>query len=144
MLIAAWKFSKQVIINQKALGFMLIVCQQGNDPFPANVFFGQWKNLKGQLSALYQMTNAPTDYVNLPACSKRKVMEVDDFSTANASNRTLATQLVKEQLNSLDLIECVIKMADTAVVDDVKVFLEMMVNKSPELVFMGLLQIDVS
>ncbi|CEG77408.1 hypothetical protein RMATCC62417_12166 [Rhizopus microsporus] len=88
------------------------------------------------------MTNAPTDYVNLPACSKRKVMEVDDFSTANASNRTLATQLVKEQLNSLDLIECVIKMADTAVVDDVKVFLEMMVNKSPELVFMGLLQID--
>ncbi|RCH97685.1 hypothetical protein CU097_012135 [Rhizopus azygosporus] len=97
---------------------------------------------RGQLSALYQMTNAPTDYVNLPACSKRKVMEVDDFSTANASNRTLATQLVKEQLNSLDLIECVIKMADTAVVDDVKVFLEMMVNKSPELVFMGLLQID--
>lgn len=117
---------------------------QGSDPFPTNVFFGQWTNLKGQLSALYQMANAPTDYVNLPACSKRKVIEIEDFATANSTNRALAAQLVKEQLNSLDLIECVIKLADTSVVDDVKVFLEMMVNKSPELVFMGLLQIDVS
>lgn len=125
MLITAWK-----------------VCQNGSDPFPTNVFFGQWTNLKGQLSALYQMANAPTDYVNLPACSKRKVIEIEDFATANSTNRALAAQLVKEQLNSLDLIECVIKLADTSVVDDVKVFLEMMVNKSPELVFMGLLQID--
>jgi hypothetical protein len=90
------------------------------------------------------MTNAPTDYVNLPFCSKRKVIEIEDFANANPANRALAAQLVKEQLNSLDLIECVIKLADTPINDDVKVFLEMMVNKNPELVFMGLLQIDVS
>jgi CCR4-NOT transcription complex subunit 1 len=90
------------------------------------------------------MANAPTDYVNLPSCSKRKVIEIEDFASANAANRALANQLVKEQLNSLDLIECVVKLADTAVSDDIKVFLEMIVNKSPELVFMGLLQIDVS
>ncbi|KAI9280718.1 CCR4-Not complex component, Not1-domain-containing protein [Sporodiniella umbellata] len=117
-------------------------CPQGNNPFPASVFFGQWKNLKGQLSALYQMANASTDYVNLPDSSKRKVIEAFDFTTASSLNKSLANQLVKEQLNSLDLIECVIKLADTSVIDDVKVFLEMMVNKSPELVFMGLLQID--
>ncbi|KAG1050197.1 hypothetical protein G6F43_007509 [Rhizopus delemar] len=125
ILVTAWKF-----------------CKHENNPFPANVFFGKWTNLKGQLSALYQMTNAPTDYVNLPFCSKRKVIEIEDFANANPANRALAAQLVKEQLNSLDLIECVIKLADTPINDDVKVFLEMMVNKNPELVFMGLLQID--
>ncbi|CAO3700331.1 unnamed protein product [Rhizopus stolonifer] len=125
MLITAWK-----------------CCTKGNDSFPVNLFFGQWKNLKGQLSALYQLANAPTNLIDLPSCSKRRVIEIEDFVDANTTNRALAAQLVKEQLNSLDLIECIIKLADTSVIDDVKVFLEMMINKSPELVFMGLLQID--
>ncbi|KAI9257630.1 CCR4-Not complex component, Not1-domain-containing protein [Sporodiniella umbellata] len=117
-------------------------CNKGEEHFPIGLFFGQWKNLKGQLSALYQMVNVPIDAIDIPSCSKRKVIETVDFTGSSAANRALAAQLVKEQLNSLDLIECIIKLANTAVVDDVKVFLEMMINKSPELVFMGLLQID--
>ncbi|KAI8146312.1 CCR4-Not complex component, Not1-domain-containing protein [Fennellomyces sp. T-0311] len=113
---------------------------KGKDIFPANKFFGKWRNLKGQLSALYQMANASTDTLSLVACSERKVIEVDDFSTSGSHVRAQATQLYNEQLNSLDLFECVLDLSETVVVDDVKVFVEMMVNKSPELVFLGFIQ----
>ncbi|KAI9256566.1 CCR4-Not complex component, Not1-domain-containing protein [Phascolomyces articulosus] len=113
---------------------------KGGDPFPANKFFGKWRNLKGQLSALYQMANASTDILSLVSCSERKVIELDDFANSGPHVRTQATQLCNEQLNSLDLFECVLDLSETAVVDDVKVFVEMMVNKSPELVFLGFIQ----
>ncbi|KAI8097006.1 CCR4-Not complex component, Not1-domain-containing protein [Halteromyces radiatus] len=112
------------------------------ETFPANKFFGQWKNLKGQLSALYQMANVSTDVLSLVDCSRRKVIDLDDFKASNQNIRTMAAQLANTQLNSLDLIECVINLADTAVADDVSVFLEMMTHKSPELVFVGLIQIQ--
>ncbi|ORZ05070.1 CCR4-Not complex component, Not1-domain-containing protein [Absidia repens] len=112
------------------------------DPFPANKFFGQWNNLKGQLSALYQMANVSTDVLSLVDCSKRKVIEMSQFSASNQNIEAMAAQLMKSQLNSLDLIECVINLADTAVADDVSVFMEMMTHKSPELVFVGLIQIQ--
>lgn len=111
--------------------------------FPANKFFGQWRNLKGQLSALYHMANAPKDLLSLVACSKRKVIDMDDFAASSSHVRVVAAQLVNEQLNSLDLFECVLNMEDTIVAADVKVFTEMMVKKCPELVFLGLVQIHV-
>lgn len=114
-----------------------------DEPFPANKFFGKWNNLKGQLSALYQMANVSTDVVNLITCSKRKVLDLDDFKTSSQNIKSMASQLVNSQLNSLDLLECVINLADTTIADDVSVFLEMMTHKSPELVFSGLLQIQV-
>ncbi|KAI7854467.1 CCR4-Not complex component, Not1-domain-containing protein [Circinella umbellata] len=113
---------------------------KGTDPFPANKFFGKWRNLKGQLSALYQMANASTDILSLVSCSERKVIEPDDFSNSTTHVRTQAAQLCNEQLNSLDLFDCVLDLSETVVVDDVKVFVEMMVNKCPELVFLGFIQ----
>jgi hypothetical protein len=56
----------------------------------------------------------------------------------------MVSQLVNDQLNSLDLLKSIIKLADTSVGDDVKVLLEtILVTKVPELLFLGLLQIDV-
>ncbi|CAO3593285.1 unnamed protein product [Absidia cylindrospora] len=113
------------------------------DSFPANKFFGQWKNLKGQLSALYQMAGMSTDTLNLVDCSKRKVIELEDLKTWPQNIQTMATSLVTAtQLNSLDLFESVINLADTVVADDVSVFIEMMTHKSPELVFIALIQIQ--
>ncbi|KAI8335037.1 CCR4-Not complex component, Not1-domain-containing protein [Chlamydoabsidia padenii] len=112
------------------------------DPFPADKFFGQWNNLKGQLSALYQMANVSTDVLSLVGCSKRKVIETTDFKSSNQNIQAMAAQLVNTQLNSLDLIECVINLADSSVADDVSIFMEMMAHKSPELVFIGLIQIQ--
>ncbi|KAI8988678.1 CCR4-Not complex component, Not1-domain-containing protein [Pilobolus umbonatus] len=110
--------------------------------FPANHFFGKWKNLKGQLSALYQLTNVSTDILSLVSCSQKTVITADDFIQSSPHIRAMVSQLLNDQLNSLDLIECVIRLADTTVADDVKVFLEMMVNKVPELIFLGLLQVE--
>ncbi|KAI7885612.1 Not1-domain-containing protein [Lichtheimia hyalospora FSU 10163] len=115
-------------------------CPKRSDPFPVNSFFGKWRNLKGQLSALYQMVNAPTDALNLVTCSKRKIIQEDDFASSGAQIQMQAAQLYESQLNSLDLMECVLDLSNTIVADDAKVFVDMMVNKTPELVFLGFLQ----
>jgi CCR4-NOT transcription complex subunit 1 len=112
--------------------------------FPANIFFGQWENLRGQLTALYQIAIAPIDVINSVACSKKTVIKSDDFIQSSVHIRSMVAQLLNDQLNSLDLIERIIKLADSSVADDVKVLLEkILVKKVPELLFMGLLQIDV-
>jgi CCR4-NOT transcription complex subunit 1 len=114
-------------------------------PFPANVFFGEWQNLRGQLTALYQIAIAPTDTVNSVICSKNMVIKSDDFAQSSVHIRSMVSQLLNDQLNSLDLIHRIIKLAGTVVADDVEVLLEkILVKKVPELLFMGLLQIDVS
>jgi CCR4-NOT transcription complex subunit 1 len=89
------------------------------------------------------MANVSTDVLSLVKCSKRKVIELADFQASNQNIQAMATQLVNTQLNSLDLIECVMDLADSSVADDVSIFLEMMAHKSPELVFIGLIQIQV-
>ncbi|CDS10313.1 hypothetical protein LRAMOSA02989 [Lichtheimia ramosa] len=132
-----------IIYDAKSLGIIIRAwkhCPKSAEPFPANIFFGKWRNLKGQLSALYQMVNAPSDLVSLPGCSEAKVITMDDFSDSSTPIQNLATQLIDNQLNSLDLIECVLGLAETAIADDVKVFTDMMVSKAPELVFLGFLQ----
>lgn len=89
------------------------------------------------------MASVSTDILSLVECSEHKVIETNDLESMDPNIQTMAMQLVNTQLNSLDLIECVINLADSSVADDVSVFLEMMTHKSPELVFVGLIQIQV-
>ncbi|KAI8394298.1 CCR4-Not complex component, Not1-domain-containing protein [Radiomyces spectabilis] len=114
---------------------------KGNEPFPAHVFFGRWANLKGQLSALYQLANSSSTLLSLP-CYSKPVIAMDNFASSSHAIQTQAALLVQEQLNSLDLFECVMGMADSVVADDVKVFLELMAKRHPELVFLSLFQIQ--
>lgn len=90
------------------------------------------------------MVNAPTDALSLVTCSKRKIIQVDDFASAGAQIQMQAAQLYESQLNSLDLMECILDLSNTVVADDAKVFVDMMVNKAPELVFLGFLQAQVN
>lgn len=93
---------------------------------------------------MYQIAIAPTDVVNSIVCSKKLVITSDDFTQSSVHIRSMVSQLLTDQLNSLDLIERIIKLADTSVADDAKALLEkILVKKVPELLFMGLLQIDV-
>lgn len=83
--------------------------------------------------------------INSVSCSNKTVIKQEDFNQSSLHIRSMASQLLKDQLNSLDLIERIIKLVDTSVADDVKVLLEkILVKRVPELLFMGLLQIDVS
>jgi CCR4-NOT transcription complex subunit 1 len=106
-------------------------------------FFGKWKNLKGQLSALYQIVNAPQDLVNVNECATKKIITMEDIANSNANIRNSASQLATSQFNSYELIESVIGFVDTEVHEDAKVFLDFLINRSPELVFLGLVEIEV-
>ncbi|KAI9491135.1 CCR4-Not complex component, Not1-domain-containing protein [Zychaea mexicana] len=118
-------------------------CSSENQhPFPVNKFFGKWQNVKGQVSALYRIISAPAKLVDVLACSKRKVMEMEDFKSCSRETRSMALQLVQSQLNSLDLIECVLNMGESNPTDDVKLFLDMLLHQSAELVFLGMVQIQ--
>ncbi|RUS19853.1 hypothetical protein BC937DRAFT_86816 [Endogone sp. FLAS-F59071] len=110
----------------------------GQDPFPAHVFFRPWANLQGQLSALYQMALAPPEVLNLNACEVQRVILMEDFANASGSIRTAAQQLAQQQLNCLDLIETVIGLANSEVFEDAKLFMERIASKAPEIVFLGL------
>ncbi|CAM0140611.1 CCR4-NOT core subunit cdc39, variant 2 [Umbelopsis sp. WA50703] len=113
-----------------------------NEPFPLECFFGKWKNLKGQLSALYQIVNAPQDLVNVNECATKKIITMEDIANSNANIRNSASQLATSQFNSYELIESVIGFVDTEVHEDAKVFLDFLINRSPELVFLGLVEIE--
>lgn len=116
-----------------------------DQPFPANIFFGQWENLRGQLTALYQIAIAPTTVVNSLLTSKQTVITSEDFAQSSVHIRSMVAQLLNDQLNSLDLVERIIQLADSTVADDVKALLDkILVKKVPELLFMALLQINVS
>ncbi|KAI7904539.1 uncharacterized protein BX663DRAFT_431376 [Cokeromyces recurvatus] len=111
--------------------------------FPINVFFCEWNNLRGKLTALYQIAVAPPNLINLYSCSKRTVIQSDDFTHSPANVCSMAQRLLSDPLNSLDLIEHIIMLADSPIADDVKALLErVLIKKAPELLFMGLFQID--
>ncbi|KAI8355165.1 CCR4-Not complex component, Not1-domain-containing protein [Blakeslea trispora] len=111
--------------------------------FPVNVFFGEWKNLRGQLTALYQIAIAPFGTINAVKCSRKAVIGPEDFSQSSVHIRNMASQFFNNQLNSLDLIERIVRLADTSVAADAKALLEkILIKKSPELLFMGLVQIE--
>jgi CCR4-NOT transcription complex subunit 1 len=88
--------------------------------------------------------NAPQELLNINDCATKKIITVDDIANANANIRNSATQLAASQINSYDLIESVIGFVDTEVHEDAKVFLDILINRSPELVFLGLVEIEVS
>lgn len=136
-----------LLFDEKGLDILVRAWQAcpNENPFPADIFLGEWENLRGQLTALYQIAIAPIGIINSVACSKKTVIKADDFIQSSVHIRSMVSQLLNDQLNSLDLIERIIKLADTSVADDVKALLEnILVKKVPELLFMGLLQIDVS
>ncbi|RUP46545.1 hypothetical protein BC936DRAFT_146826 [Jimgerdemannia flammicorona] len=115
---------------------------QGQDPFPAEVFFGRWKHFQGQLSALYQMVHASPEVLNLNTCSVQRVIQLDDFANAGAPIRLAASQLAQQQVNCIDLIDTIVNLADSEVFEDIKIFMERIANKSPEIMFLGLVQIQ--
>ncbi|RUS28271.1 hypothetical protein BC938DRAFT_482082, partial [Jimgerdemannia flammicorona] len=109
------------------------VSSAGQDPFPAEVFFGRWKHFQGQLSALYQMVHASPEVLNLNTCSVQRVIQLDDFANAGAPIRLAASQLAQQQVNCIDLIDTIVNLADSEVFEDIKIFMERIANKSPEI-----------
>ncbi|KAL0097780.1 Not1 transcription factor, partial [Phycomyces blakesleeanus] len=144
---SSWNVENFVLVVKELVCLDIIIrawkeSPKGSELFPANKFFGKWRNLKGQISALYQMVTSSPDVISLVALSKRKVIELEDFSASSTHVRAAAAQLVNDQLNSLDLIERVLDLVDTPVNEDANKLLEAMARNSPELIFLGLVQVQ--
>ncbi|KAI8372978.1 CCR4-Not complex component, Not1-domain-containing protein [Radiomyces spectabilis] len=117
-------------------------CPKGMELFPVDNFFRPWRNIKGQLSVLHKLINVPVETFNVAMATKRRIIEIDDFAPCSSEIQAMASQLVNSPLNSMLLIECVLNLWETYVADDAKLFLEIMINNGPELVFLGLTQIQ--
>ncbi|KAI8991615.1 CCR4-Not complex component, Not1-domain-containing protein [Mycotypha africana] len=119
-------------------------CPKHDMTFPANVFFEkQWENVKGQLTALYQIAIAPTELIDTVKCSSRTVIQIEDFAQSSVHVRSTASQLLHAQLNSLDLIERIFRLANAGIKDDVKSLIDkVLIKKAPELLLLGVAQIN--
>nr|CAG8466511.1 6213_t:CDS:10 [Entrophospora candida] len=110
--------------------------------FPIHLFWGSWSNLKGQFSFLHQLIQLSPDAFNINDYPVQKVLTIDDFPNSPTNSKSLSEMLTSCPWNSLELIETLIKMADTDLFEDVRVTFELSIKQAPELICLGLVQIQ--
>ncbi|KAL0088093.1 Not1 transcription factor [Phycomyces blakesleeanus] len=110
--------------------------------FPAYVFMQPWRNVRGHLSVLYQMIYGSPDVLDLSRLPLRKIIRDVHIQALPMSVRASLLHLASQQLNCLDLVEAVIKITDTSVIEDVKLLMDQLVRHVPELLLLGLAQIQ--
>lgn len=101
-------------------------------------------HVRGQLSVLYHMVYASPDLINMAKTATKKVIPEEIIPVLPLSMRQAATQLASQQLNCLGLLESIMDLAGTAASEDVKVLMDRLAIQSPELLMIGLAQIQVS
>jgi CCR4-NOT transcription complex subunit 1 len=116
-------------------------CQ--DEPFPVQIFLQPWMHVRGQLSVLYQMVNAPVEVLDMNQSATKRVIPEDLIPTLPISMRQAVTQLASQQLNCLDLLEAIMDLAGTVASDDVRILMDRLAIQSPELLFIGLAKIQV-
>lgn len=90
------------------------------------------------------MVYATTDLLDLNGAAITKVIPDELISVLPVSMRQAASQLASQQLNCLDLIDTLIGLVGTAATDDIKVLMDRLAIQSPELLMIGLAQIQVN
>jgi CCR4-NOT transcription complex subunit 1 len=100
-------------------------------------------HVRGQLSVLYQMVNAPVEVLDMNQSATKRVIPEDLIPTLPISMRQAVTQLASQQLNCLDLLEAIMDLAGTVASDDVRILMDRLAIQSPELLFIGLAKIQV-
>ncbi|KAI9030832.1 CCR4-Not complex component, Not1-domain-containing protein [Phycomyces nitens] len=126
ILVDAWNYSQK----------------DSHQPFPAYVFMQPWRNVRGHLSVLYQMIYGSPDVLDLSRLPLRKIIRDTHIQALPMSVRASLLHLASQQLNCLDLIEAIIKVTDTSVADDVRLLMDRLVLQAPELLLLGLAQIQ--
>lgn len=89
------------------------------------------------------MVYAPTDLLDLNKTVTKKVIPEDLITALPVSMRQAASQLAIQQLNCLDLLDTIMSLIGTAATDDIKVLMDRLAIQAPELLMIGLAQIQV-
>ncbi|KAG0175598.1 hypothetical protein DFQ28_005990 [Apophysomyces sp. BC1034] len=142
------KLDHAEFITYDPVGLKILVdtwkCSQKDrsEQFPVQLFCKRWKNVRGQLSVIYHMLYGPSDLLNLSRVPMTRVIQDAHIQGLHVSARSAAMHLASQQLNCLELIDSVVDLADTIVAEDVRVLTERLAIQAPELLLLGLAQIQ--
>ncbi len=100
-------------------------------------------HVRGQLSVLYHMVYASPELLDMNQTPIKKVIPEELIPALPISMRQAATQLASQQLNCLGLLEAIMDLAGTVASEDVKVLMDRLAIQAPELLMIGLAQIQV-
>ncbi|OAD02750.1 Not1 transcription factor, partial [Mucor lusitanicus CBS 277.49] len=114
------------------------------EPFPVGIFLQPWMHVRGQLSVLYHMVYASPELLDMNQTPTKKVIPEELIPILPISMRQAATQLASQQLNCLGLLEAIMDLAGTVASEDVKVLMDRLAIQAPELLMIGLAQIQVN
>ncbi|CEP18731.1 hypothetical protein [Parasitella parasitica] len=113
-----------------------------DEPFPVAVFLQPWMHVRGQLSVLYHMVYASPELLDMNQTPTKKVIPEELIAILPVSMRQAAMQLASQQLNCLGLLEAIMDLAGTVASEDVKVLMDRLAIQAPELLMIGLAQIQ--
>lgn len=134
-----------VVNDTKGLEIILTAYKKATkdrSKFPLHVFWGRWNNIKGQFSFLNRIVHAPLETFNLNDYPVQKVLSLEDFANSSANLKSMAGLLTLNPWNSVELIETLIKMADTELYEEIKLLFEKFTKQTPEVVCLGLAQVQ--
>ncbi|KAI9476483.1 MAG: CCR4-Not complex component, Not1-domain-containing protein [Benjaminiella poitrasii] len=117
-------------------------CCRKDDPFPVQIFLQPWMHVRGQLSVLYHMVYCSPELLDLNQTATKRVIPEEVIPALPISMRQAVTQLASQQLNCFDLLEAIMDLAGTAASEDVKVLMDRLAIQAPELLIIGLAQIQ--
>jgi CCR4-NOT transcription complex subunit 1 len=89
------------------------------------------------------MVYASPELLDMNQTPIKKVIPEELIPALPISMRQAATQLASQQLNCLGLLEAIMDLAGTVASEDVKVLMDRLAIQAPELLMIGLAQIQV-
>jgi CCR4-NOT transcription complex subunit 1 len=122
-------------------------CPRDADPHAVAGLWAPWKNTLYQLRLLDALLSLPHDTFSFISLPGRRIVTVDDVSSASSTIKSLAANVQGHSWNSLDLYDVIVPAAGLPSPEIrlcVRDMLDKAVKISPELVHMGLLQAAVS
>ncbi|ORY87999.1 CCR4-Not complex component, Not1-domain-containing protein [Protomyces lactucae-debilis] len=114
---------------------------QGHRDMPVDLLWGEWRHATAQAALLKQLTQSPLELFNMTDYNGPTVLSANDFVSAPASLKNMATQLEMSPWNSLQLLQTCYRLAANESLDDAKELIDVASKSTPELIFLGSVQL---
>ncbi|KAA1474810.1 Not1-domain-containing protein [Dentipellis sp. KUC8613] len=127
----------------KLLIAILLNSPRDADPHAVTGFWSSWSNSLYQLRLLDALLSLPADTFSFVTLPGKRIVTMDDVTSASPTIKALAANVQGHTWNSLDLFEVLVRLAnsDSAEIQNfVREMLDKAVRISAELVHMGLLE----
>ncbi|KAJ3214619.1 hypothetical protein HDU67_001427 [Dinochytrium kinnereticum] len=108
--------------------------------FPIQVFFDDWKYPKGQFAFLKHAVQLTPELFDGLQTTRHVINE---SLIIPAAGKALFNAIINQPWNNLDLLDTFMRLSEKELYEDVKVFLELSFQHSPELILLGLAQLAV-